>query len=78
MFKTTQKNIRSYLLINGSVNCTFHSTSDYQKVIEKELFLEKVAYSSGTYGCNGILLKGYNSGKYYVVPCRCSALFIYN
>ena len=34
------------------------------------------AYSIGTNGVNGMLLKG-DDGKYYAITCRCTALDIF-
>ena len=37
----------------------------------------QVGYASGLYGCNGMLLKGYETGKLYAVIGRTTAIYIF-
>ena len=37
----------------------------------------QVGYASGLYGCNGMLLKGYDTGKLYAVTSRTTAIYIF-
>ena len=37
----------------------------------------QVGYTSGLYGCNGMLLKGYDTGKLYAVIGRTTAIYIF-
>lgn len=37
----------------------------------------QVGYSCGLYGCNGMLLKGYDTGKLYAVCARTLAIFVF-
>lgn len=50
---------------------------DYERIIKKEGFLSQVGYSSGVYGCNGMLLRGHETGVYYAVTSRTLAIFIF-
>ena len=37
----------------------------------------QVGYASGLYGCNGMLLKGCDTGKLYAVTGRTTAIYIF-
>ena len=37
----------------------------------------QIGYASGIYGCNGMLLRGYTSGKLYAVTGRTTAIYIF-
>ena len=37
----------------------------------------QIGYAAGLYGCNGMLLRGYTSGKLYAVTSRTSAIYIF-
>ena len=78
--RVTQKQIRNYLnecVSPRTVDCTHKGTDDYRKIIE-EGWLDEIAYSCGVYGCNGVLFIGHNTGKYYVIVGRSTALFIFH
>lgn len=80
--RVTQKEIRKYLNECGTspktVDCTHMGTEDYRRIINEEGWLDEVAYSCGTYGCNGVFFIGHNTGKYYVITARSTALFIFH
>ena len=38
---------------------------------------KKIGYSSGIDGCNGLLLKGLETGTLYVIASRTAALYIF-
>ena len=75
--KTTQKNIRSYLNLPGSVDATRWSDQDYRDHYFKEGAFDEIAYSIGVYGRNGLVMKGRTTGTFYVVRSRSSALFCF-
>ena len=37
----------------------------------------QIGYASGLYGCNGMLLKGCDTGKLYAVTSRTTAIYIF-
>ena len=80
--RVTQKEIKRYLYECGTntktVDCTHMGTDDYKKIIEEEGWLEEVAYSCGVYGCNGAFFIGHNTGNYYIITTRSTALFIFH
>ena len=80
--KVTQKTIRNYLNEcvfdpDGTIDCTHMGTDDYRRIMKEEGWLDEIAYSVGVYGCNGVLFIGHNTGKYYVIVGRSTALFIF-
>jgi hypothetical protein len=70
--------IRKYLTLKCSVDCTMWSDADYRNHYFKEGAFDEIAYSVGTYGRNGLVMKGRTTGTFYVVPSRSSALFCFN
>ena len=77
--KVTQKEIRNYLHeTSKAVDCTHMNNDDYRKIIEEEGWLEEIAYSCGVYGYNGAFFIGHNTGKYYIIADRSTALYIFH
>ena len=75
--KTTQKEIRSYMNLPGAIDCTRMSDAQYREYYFKEGAFDEIAYSLGTYGRNGLVMRGRTTGTFYVVPSRSSALFCF-
>ena len=65
--KTTLKEIRRYVTTNTAEDLTRKGFA--------ECGFETIAYSTGLYGCTGVLVKGNTTGKLYAVTARTSALF---
>lgn len=70
MVRTTQKDIRTYVRLGIAQDIT-ESTS---KVVGN---YDKVKYSKGIYGINGLLIQSRDTGEYYAITCRASSLFLY-
>ena len=68
MEKTTQKNIKKMIRAGQAKEITTSA-----EISER---FDRVAYSRGIYGVNGLVMRG-ESGQYYAIPLRCSALFYY-
>ena len=68
MEKTTQKNIKKMIQAGLAKEVTTSA-----EIAER---FDRVAYSAGIYGANGLILRG-ASGQYYAISSRCSALFYY-
>ena len=49
-------------------------THEYTRAIPGAYY--KVGYSSGVYGCNGLLLRDYR-GQLYAITARTTAIFLY-
>ena len=74
MRKYTQREIKNLVADGIAEDITRRSFSEIQQLRTEE-DIEKVGYSSGTYGINGGVLKDMNSGKLYAITARTSALF---
>ena len=67
----TQKELKRLVKVGAAKDITYSSSSrDIPEVYRQ------VGYSSGVYGCNGMLLKG-ESGQLYAVTGRTSAIYIF-
>jgi len=77
MTRYTQKQLKS-MVQNGIAEDVTNATNETRNAIEKaEGFYRQVGYSSGVYGCNGMLLKGEKTGKLYAVTARSQAIYIF-
>lgn len=69
--KTTQKEIRN----TWGEDITNKSADEIHAIREKEKYFDELAYSCGLYGCNGLLLKGHESGAIYKITSRTQAIY---
>ena len=77
MTKYTQRQLKA-MVNDGLAEDVTNATNDTRRQIEaKEGYYTQVGYSSGVYGCNGMLLKGAKTGKLYAVTSRTTAIFIF-
>ena len=77
MTKFTQKQLRE-MVANGIAEDISRGTNETRNEIESvEGWLTQVGYASGVYGCNGMLLKGKNTGKLYAITSRTQAIYIF-
>ena len=74
--KYTQKAIRAMVANGTAQDLTNTADADLYFLQHSEGGMETIGYSHGTYGLNGLLLKGRNTGTLYAVTARCSALFV--
>ena len=72
MEKYTIKQLKS--LVNSGV--AIDVTNAKEKIEIPESYTQ-VGYSQGLYGCNGMLLKGCDTGKLYAVTGRTTAIYIF-
>ena len=77
MKKYTQKELRSLISSGAAIDITSGTNKTRKALIEKEGTLSQVGYSSGIYGCNGLLLVGDITGTLYAVAKRTAAIFIF-
>ena len=77
MRKYTRKELKNMVALGMAEDVTRANNEDYERIIKKEGFLSQIGYSSGVYGCDGMLLKGYKTGGYYAVTSRTSAIYIF-
>ena len=72
MKKYTQKELKNLVNLGLAVDVT--------RAGEREAIPEnytQIGYSAGVYGCNGMLLKGLETGQLYAVTGRTTAIFIF-
>ncbi len=74
MFKTTQKELRSFIRMGYAKDYT-NATQAEIKELEKKC-LNRLAYSAGVYGMNGILVEDYETGEKYIVIGRGINLYV--
>lgn len=73
MKKYTQKELRSLILLNAATDLTRCGHKETMEVIKNHT-LEKVGYSTGTYGINGGLVQDIHSGELFAIVGRTIAL----
>lgn len=76
--KTTLKEIRRYVTTNAAEDLTRKGFAEIDAIRVAECGFERIAYSAGLYGCNGVLVKGNTTGKLYAVTAPTSALWQIN
>ena len=77
MTKFTQKQLRE-MVANGIAEDISRGTNETRNEIEAvEGWLTQVGYTSGVYGCSGMLLKGCNTGKLYAITSRTQAIYVF-
>lgn len=67
MRKYTRKELKNMVALGMAEDVTRANNEDYEKIIKREDYLSQVGYSSGVYGCDGMLLKGYKNRN---ILCR--------
>lgn len=72
MTKYTQKQLKELAKRGAAVDVT---NADCRGAIPENY--RQIGYSSGVYGCNGMLLQGCESGTLYVVTARTTAIYIF-
>lgn len=72
MRKYTQKQLRELVRLGCAEDYT-HKPSEYIYTLRR---LDKVGYSTGVYGINGVLDEAAETGQLYATIGRCSNLFI--
>lgn len=71
MEKMTQKELKRLVKVGTAKDIT--NSSSRRDIPEG---YSQVGYSSGIYGCNGMLLRG-DSGKLYAICARTTAIYIF-
>lgn len=77
MTKYTQKQLREMVRYGIAVDVSNADNALREQLEAKEGYLSQIGYASGVYGCNGMLLKGYNTGTLYAVTSRTQAIYVF-
>ena len=72
MEKYTIKQLKSLVNSGAAIDVTYA-----EKEGEIPESYTQIGYAAGIYGCNGMLLRGYTSGKLYAVTSRTTAIYIF-
>lgn len=63
MTKYTQRQLKEMVKDGLAEDITYGNNDTRRQLEETEGYYTQVGYSSGVYGCNGMLLKGNKTGK---------------
>lgn len=77
MVRLKQKDLKDMVYYNDAEDITHADKSDYAVIMNREGWLKQIGYSAGTYGCNGMLFQGHNTGKLYAITSRTSAIYLF-
>ena len=77
MTKYTQRQLREMVARGMAENITNATNETRNDIEQKEGYYTQVGYSSGIYGCNGMLFKGKNTGTLYAITSRSQAIYIF-
>lgn len=72
-----QKDIKNLVAIGKAKDITEGDFKTYRDVLRTEEGYDTIAISHGVNGLNGLLIKGWNTGDYYAIYKRSTALFIF-
>ena len=77
MIKYTQRQIKDLILYKYAEDITYGDEADRAIILKREGWLKSIGYSCGTYGCNGKVFQGHNTGKLYAIAGRTTALYLF-
>ena len=77
MLKTTQKQIKEMVQTGLAIDITNGNNDTRERLMASEGWLKEIAYSAGTYGCNGKVFRGEHTGTLYAITGRTNAIFIF-
>ena len=77
MTKYTQRQLKEMVIHGIAEDITYGNNDTRRQIEETEGYYTQVGYSSGVYGCNGMLLKGNKTGKLYAITSRTTAVFVF-
>lgn len=77
MTKYTQKQLREMVRYGIAEDVSNADNAMREQLEAKEGYLSQIGYASGIYGCNGMLLKGYNTGTLYAITSRTQAIYVF-
>ena len=77
MTKYTQRQLKEMVKYGLAEDITYGNNDTRRQIEETDGYYTQVGYSSGVYGCNGMLLKGNKTGKLYAITSRTTAVFVF-
>lgn len=73
--KLSQKNIKEIVNRKLAIDITYLTDKEIQEIKVNEGWFNELGYSSGIYGCNGVLLQGNKTKQLYAIASRTSAIY---
>lgn len=74
--KTSKKNLIELFNSLEGVDITYLSFDEMNELRKKEGYFKEIAYASGTYGVNAVILRGVNTSIFYGILSRTSNIFM--
>ena len=74
--KTSKKNLIELFNNLEGINITYLSFEEMNELRKKEGYFKEIAYASGTYGVNAVILRGANTSTFYGILSRTSNIFM--
>lgn len=72
--KTTLHDIKEFVKRGLATDITSYSFDQINE-LRKDTWFDTVAYATGIYGLNGVVLQDHQTGKLYAITSRTNALF---
>lgn len=69
------KDLKELVERNLAKDISYYQDEKIRNIKNNEKGFNEIAYSSGIYGCNGVLLQGRTTLKLYVITSRTSAIY---
>ena len=77
MKKYTQRELKKLVALGTAEDITTGNNETRKAIEASEGYYTKIGYSTGVYGCNGMLLQGHKTGKLYAITARTTAIFVF-
>ena len=74
--KTSKKNLIELFNSLEGVDITYLTFDEMNELRKKEGYFKEIAYASGTYGVNAVILRGSNTSTFYGILSRTSNIFM--
>lgn len=74
--KTSKKNLIELFNSLDGVDITYLAFDEMNELRKKEGYFKEIAYASGTYGVNAVILRGKNTDTFYGILSRTSNIFM--
>lgn len=77
MMRVTQRQLREMVKAGIAKDITNGDNETRREIEKEEGYYVQIGYSSGVYGCNGMLLQGKKTGTLYAITKRTQAIYIF-
>ena len=77
MRRYAQRELKNLVALGVAEDITRGDNETREAIESVEGYYTQIGYSSGVYGCNGMLLQGHKTGKLYAITARTTAIFVF-